>query len=264
MEVNKIVRDGHIHSPYCPHGTNDGFDKYVEKALEKGLKEISFTEHMPLPKGFIDEKIILESSPKEEEFIKYLVELEQVKKKYGGKIKINIGTEIDYIEGLEKQTREILYKYGMNIEDSILSVHFLKIDSKYYCIDYNKAVFNEVIEAIGSLEKLYDKYFQTLLKSIKSDMGIFKPKRIGHSTLVRIFNKEFPFEYKNRELLEEIVKEIKDRNYEIDHNTAGIRKEYCREEYPSGILMELIKKYNITEVYGSDAHRAEDVAYEFN
>lgn len=264
MKKNKIVRDGHIHSPYCPHGTSDKLKEYVDKALEMGLEEISFTEHMPLPKCFIDEKIILESSPTEEMFNKYLMEVEDIKKRYKSKIKINIGAEVDYIEGLEKQTRTLLYKYGMDIEDSILSVHFLKINEKYYCIDYSKEAFKEIVDILGSVEKLYDKYFETLLKSIRADIGIFKPKRIGHSTLVRIFNKEYPFEYKNKELLEEIVKEMKDRNYEIDHNTAGLRKQYCKEEYPSGILMELIKKYNIPKVYGSDAHTAIDVGSAFN
>jgi histidinol-phosphatase (PHP family) len=264
MKKSKIVRDGHIHSPYCPHGTKDRFEEYVKKALERGMEEISFTEHMPLPKGFIDEKIILESAPTEDSFTKYLMELDQVKKRYENKIKINIGTEVDYIEGLEKQTRSLLYKYGMNIEDSILSVHFLKIDDKYYCMDYSKETFGEIVNIVGSVENLYNMYFETLLKSIRADIGIFKPRRIGHSTLVRIFNKEYPLEYGNKELLEEIVKEIKEGNYEIDHNTAGLRKQFCKEEYPSGILMELIKKYNITEIYGSDAHTASDVAAGFN
>ncbi|MDS0526279.1 histidinol-phosphatase HisJ [Clostridium sp. SHJSY1] len=264
MKKRRIVKDGHIHSPYCPHGTSDKLKEYVDKALEMRLEEISFTEHMPLPKGFVDEKIILESSPTEEEFEKYLIELEEIKRSYEGKIKINIGTEVDYIDGLEKKTRALLYKYGIDIEDSILSVHFIRIDEKYYCIDYSKETFKEIADILGGIEKLYDRYFETLLKSIKADIGIFKPRRIGHSTLVRRFNKEYPFEYKNEALLEEIVKEMKEKNYEIDHNTSGLRKEYCEEEYPSGILMELIKKYNIPEVYGSDAHTAKDVGASFN
>ena len=33
IDKNLYLRDGHIHSPYCPHGTNDSLDAYVEKAL---------------------------------------------------------------------------------------------------------------------------------------------------------------------------------------------------------------------------------------
>ena len=41
------MKDGHIHTPYCPHGTDDKFEQYVEKAIKVGLDEISFTEHFP-------------------------------------------------------------------------------------------------------------------------------------------------------------------------------------------------------------------------
>ena len=35
------MKDGHIHTPYFPHGTNDTFDDYVKKSIEVGLDEIS-------------------------------------------------------------------------------------------------------------------------------------------------------------------------------------------------------------------------------
>ena len=27
------MRDGHIHSPYCPHGSSDRFEQYIKKAI---------------------------------------------------------------------------------------------------------------------------------------------------------------------------------------------------------------------------------------
>jgi len=261
--MSKITRDGHMHSHYCPHGTKDEFCKYIDKALEKGLKEITFTEHLSLPEGFIDEKIIEESAPSIKEIEKYFKEMKEVKAFYKDKIKINIGVEVDYIEGLEDKTIEILNRFGHNIEDSLLSIHFLKLDNRYHCLDYSKEDFKELIELLGGIDKVYDKYFETLLKSIKADLGEFKPKRIGHPTLVRIFNLEYPFEYKNKKLLEEIVRTIKEKGYEIDYNTAGLRKPYCREVYPSGDFFKLIKKYNVKMVYGSDSHTASDVGRDF-
>jgi len=261
--MSKIIRDGHMHSHYCPHGTKDEFYKYIDKALEKGLKEITFTEHLSLPEGFIDKKIIEESATCPEELEKYFKELNEVKKIYKDRIKINIGVEVDYIEGLEEDTIEILNRFGDNIEDSILSIHFLKIEDRYHCLDYSIEDFKELIELLGGIDKVYDKYFETLLKSIKVDLGKFKPKRIGHPTLVRIFNLEYPFEYKNKKLLEEIVKEIKDRGYEIDYNTAGLRKPYCAEIYPSGYFFKLVEKHKVKMVYGSDSHTASDVGRDF-
>ena len=49
MKKIMSLRDGHIHSPFCPHGTDDSLESYVEEALKQGLVEMSFTEHMPLP-----------------------------------------------------------------------------------------------------------------------------------------------------------------------------------------------------------------------
>ena len=158
---------------------------------------------------------------------------------------------------------ELLSKYGNMLEDSLLSVHFIKFEDKYYCVDYNPEEFGKLVKLLGGVEKVYDKYYETLLNAIKADLGVFKPRRIGHPTLVRIFNLEYPLDYTNTELLEEIVKEIKLRNYEVDFNTAGIRKPFCREIYPSGIFGALVEEYKINIVYGSDAHAASDVGRDF-
>ena len=80
--MHKILKDGHIHSPYCPHGSKDSFKKYIEKALEEGLEEISFTEHLPLPKKIMEEELFRGSAPVEEEFEKYIKELRNLKKRY--------------------------------------------------------------------------------------------------------------------------------------------------------------------------------------
>ena len=263
MCIHKIVRDGHIHSRYCPHGTTDAFEIYVDKALELELKEITFTEHMPLPANFMDSEFLKLCSPTVDNIEKYIKELDYIKLKYKNEIKINTGFEVDYVEGYEKETKQLLNKYGKNLEDSILSVHFIKLDNVYYCVDASLKQFEELIEVLGSVEKVYDSYYETLLKAIKADLGSYKPRRIGHPTLVRIFNTEYPLEYTNSKLLEEIVKEMKIRNYEVDFNTAGIRKPYCKEIYPSGIFAELVKRYDVKMVYGSDAHNALDVAKDF-
>lgn len=263
MSNNRILRDGHIHSPYCPHGTKDSFELYIKEAIKRGLKEISFTEHMPLSWEFADPEFLKTCAPSHDEIEAYFEELEHIKEKHVKDIKINTGLEVDYIDGYEEKTRELLNMYGNKLEDSILSVHFIKIEDEYRCVDFSPQEFAELAQLLGSVEKVYDKYYETVLKAVKADLGVFKPKRIGHPTLVRIFNLEHPLEYNNIKLLEEIVKEIKTRNYEVDFNTAGLRKEFCKEIYPSGVFAELIEKYKVNVVYGSDAHKALDIGKDF-
>lgn len=264
MKNSKVLRDGHMHSPYCPHGTKDPFKLYIKQAIELGLEEITFTEHMPLPGYFMDPEVLKYCNPTEEVIEQYFEELESVKRSYKDSIKINTGLEVDYVEGYEEKIRGNLNKYGNKLEDGILSVHVIKLEDEYRIVDASVEEFGRLVRKLGGVEKVYDKYYETLLKAIKADLGKFKPKRIGHPTLVRIFNQEYPIEYSNIKLIEEVVKEIKIRNYEIDFNTAGLRKPYCKEVYPSGVFAELVEAYGVKKVYGSDAHKAEDLGKSFD
>lgn len=264
MENKKVLRDGHIHSPYCPHGTKDIFKMYIDKALSKGLEEVTFTEHMPFPCYFIDDKEFLDDCAPDKETIKqYFKDVEKLKLKYEDKIKINLGLEVDFIDGYEEETKRLLNAFGPNLEDSLLSVHFIKVEDEYIVID-GKEGFERALEVLGTTEKVYDKYYETLLKATRSDLGEYKPRRIGHPNLIRIFNKLYPIEYKNKELLEEIVKEIKARDYEVDVNTAGLRKPFCGEIYVSDIFKQLVDKYGVKKVYGSDSHTASDIGRDFD
>ena len=141
-------------------------------------------------------------------------------------------------------------------------MHFVLYNGKYYAIDMLED-FEILLNELGSLEKVYDLYFNTVKKSISSDLGKYKPNRIGHPTLVRKFCKKYPYDYKNHVLLEEIIKILKDKNIAYDYNTSGLRKELCGEIYSSGLFNEIASKYNVEKVYGSDSHESKDVASEF-
>ena len=258
------MKDGHIHSPYCNHGTKDPLEDYVKKALQIGLTEMSFTEHLPLPHGIpgVTDEFLDECGMYIENIMEYINDVKFLKEKYKNSIKINIGFEVDYFEGYEDKTIALLNQYGEYIDDSILSTHFVKYENNFYAIDMLED-FSSLLDKVGSLDKVYDIYFNTVLKSINSDLGMYKPKRIGHITLVRRFAEQFPCEYNNIELFSRVVEELKHRDYEIDYNTAGLRKELCGETYPSGIFLDIIDKNNIRKIYGSDSHSARDVGEGF-
>ena len=262
MKIN-ITRDGHVHSPFCPHGCDDSFDMYIEEAIKKGIKEITFAEHMPLPLEK-DPSPRNNSAMKEEDVEEYIRTIKECKKKYNDKIKINIGFEVDYIEGKEKEIQKLLDKYGEDIDDAILSVHVLKYKNELYAIGSGSENLKELVDKLGGMDKVYNLYFETMLKSIQCNLGEYKPKRIGHPTLVRKYRMDLPNEIYNFELVEKVVKEIKAKEYEIDVNTSGIRKEKCKELYPSGIFMELALESDVKMVLGSDAHSHKEVGLYFN
>lgn len=254
-----IKRDGHIHTPFCPHGSKDSFEAYVEEALRLGREEITFTEHFPMPEGVTDPDYAASCNLQKEKVPLYLEAVKKVQSHYQSQIKINRGFEVDYIEGKEEAIRSLLEEYGEDIEDSVLSVHFVLYKGKYYAVD-DRIQVKQLIEEIGSVNKVYDLYFETILKSIEADLGLHKPKRIGHPSVIRVYQKLFPCEYSNTELFECIAQRMKDKGYAFDFNVAGLRKETCGETYPSGELLAMLRKYQIPYVGGSDSHEVTHMA----
>lgn len=253
------MKDGHIHTPFCPHGSNDRLEEYVERAISLGFTELSFTEHAPLPDGFEDPAPLKDSAMKWEHLEDYFQEIEQIKEKYQRKIKINCGLEVDYIEGFEEETKHFLNKYGNKLDDAVLSVHFLLFDNQYDCLDYSPDVFGEMAGRYGSVENVYEIYYNTLLKSIESDLGPFKPKRIGHITLVHKFQLKYPPLHRFEDKILEVLHSIKGKGYELDYNGAGVNKPLCRETYPPEWVVKKAKSLGIPFVYGSDAHQAKEL-----
>ncbi|WP_433743713.1 histidinol-phosphatase HisJ [Falsibacillus pallidus] len=254
-----MLKDGHIHTPYCPHGSQDHFQQYIERAISLGYKEITFTEHAPLPRNFKDPAPAEDSGMKYAVLEQYLKDLEMLKTQYSSDLLINIGLEVDYIEGYEDQTIDFLNEYGSLLDDSILSVHFLQKNDEWFCLDYSPEVFGTMIDKYGSLSALYDHYFQTVLKSIVTDLGPFKPKRIGHITLVKKFQKKFPLEDYDYLTVQKILQEMKAGGFEMDYNGAGLFKPFCKESYPPKWIADEADSLGIPLVYGSDAHQAEDL-----
>ena len=254
-----IKKDGHVHTPFCPHGTNDTLDMYIEQAINKGFTDLTFTEHAPLPKGFIDPTPMKDSAMKLDKIESYIQSVQKSKEKYKKDIRIHIGLEVDYIKDYEQETTDFLNEYGKFLDDSILSVHFLKIKNQYYCMDFDEKTFGLMIHEAGSLSNLHHIYYHEVLQSIYSQLGEYKPKRIGHITLVTKFQKLYPATFSTINMIEKILASVKEQNLELDYNVAGLRKEYCGETYPNSDIIKLAQQQKIPLIYGSDAHSARDV-----
>ncbi len=155
----------------------------------------------------------------------------------------------------------MLDKYGEYIDDSILSVHMIKINDEYHLIDYSPEKFGELVDLLGSIENVYYKYYDTVKMAVNSDLGRYKPRRIGHLNLVRKYNKIYPYDYSGNENLEEIVRIVKSKDYELDFNVSGYRKPYCNEAYIDGYLLKLVRDYNVKTILGSDSHTHDTVGY---
>lgn len=254
-----MKKDGHIHTPYCPHGTKDPLENYIIKAISLGFQEISFTEHAPLPEQFNEPTPLKDSAMTFDMVDAYFKEVNLLKEKYKNSILINAGLEVDFIEGFEQETKAFLDEYGKLIDDSILSVHFLKHNGTYDCLDYSPDVFGDMINRYGSIGAVYAKYYETVKLSISSDLGSYKPKRIGHINLVEKFKKKHHADKDYKEDILAILTAIKDNGYELDYNGAGTSKPLCREPYPPLWAAKAAYDMGVKLVYGSDAHQVKDL-----
>ncbi|TQR09672.1 histidinol-phosphatase HisJ [Psychrobacillus soli] len=259
-----MKKDGHIHTPYCPHGTLDSFHSYIEKAIQNRFHEITFTEHAPLPTNFVDPTPDKDSGMDLKQLELYLADVDRLKKQYEKDIVISTGLEIDFISGFEQETTSFLNTYGQYLDDSILSVHFLPFQNTYTCIDFSKSTFLAFIEHVGSPMAVYKLYYKTLMDSITSHLGIYKPKRIGHITLVHKFQRALPELINDHEEIVSILLELKNKELQLDVNSAGLAKPYCLESYPAPAYIQLAKQLEIPLVFGSDAHQVKDLHQYYN
>ena len=261
-----ILGDYHIHTPFCPHGTTDTLAAYAEQAIQLGLKEISFTEHAPLPEGFTDPTPDKDSGMRRNQVDAYIKAVQRVKAMYKTDLKIQVGFEVDYIEGFEQATTDFLNTYGDVIEDAILSVHMLKDDEgAFHCLDFSQAAFGDLVTALGSVENVYRTYFHTVEKSVRSDLGRFKPMRIGHMTLVEKFKRIYSYTYSKsmNNQVDQLLNLMKEKGYQLDVNTAGLFKPDCQTVYPNPEVLRRAKEKLVPLKLGSDAHQATDVGRAF-
>lgn len=251
--------DGHIHSPYCPHGSPDSFEQYIEKAIANHFTAITFTEHAPLPAGFVDPTPDQDSGMKRELLMNYIEDLQRLKEKYQQQIDIRIGLEVDFIIGFEQQTAALLNEVGPYLDDAILSVHFLQHENTYCCIDFSDTVYLQFATQMGGIDKLYQLYYETVRQSIEADLGPFKPKRIGHPTLVHKFQLAHHETIDDALQIEELLLLMKQSGYTLDVNSAGLSKPLCQEPYPPMKWIEFAKSIHLPIIFGSDAHTAHDL-----
>ncbi|SER09819.1 histidinol-phosphatase (PHP family) [Gracilibacillus ureilyticus] len=260
-----IIGDYHVHTNFCPHGSEHTIEQYIESAISLGLKEISFTEHAPLPQSFADPTPEKDSAMSWDDLSKYIEQITRYKRIYHNKIAINLGFELDYIEGFEDEITYFLNDTGSVIDDSILSVHMLKNPAdNYVCLDFSREMFAEIINQFGSVDKVYEEYYRTLQLAIQADLGRYKPKRIGHITLIEKFIKKYPPENNYDKTIDLILDEIINQNLSLDINTAGLFKEDCKQIYPSKPVIQKAYNKGIPLIPGSDSHVSSQLTTGFN
>ena len=260
----KMKWDGHTHSQFCRHGSGEETTAFVEKAIKQKFDKYSITEHAPIPSEVIpDLTLRSDFGLTWDEIDDYFTHIEDLKRIYGKDIEILAGLEIDYLVGYESYTEDILSKYRNCLDDVIFSVHFIPGQSRLLPIDYSADSFKTLIDVFGTAELVHLEYWNTIKTLIGNGIAVgLRNKRIGHLGLINKFMKIFPLalpDLRDAAFYGEIFKEIKEKDWMVDFDVAGMDYPHCQETYLPEFMQYWCDFLQIKVVYGSDAHSAEAV-----
>lgn len=265
-----MKKDGHTHTEYCPHGKVKDMEELIQRAIQLGFTDYSITEHAPLPPQILqqhaagDREVWDTASMALHDVEHYLQKCAALRKKYASDIQIHIGFELDFFEEEQAWTTDFLNEYGPQLDDGVLSVHFLAGRGGLWGIDYSFEEYKTgIVDYHGSFQKAQEEYYRMLLQSVRADLGSYKPKRLGHITLCQKFEKDFAEEISlsNQSLLQvqELYLLAKQQQYELDLNTAGFDKAAYQKSYPPIGMIKQAIALGIPLVFGSDTHALEEV-----
>ena len=256
--------DGHTHTEFCPHGSSDKVVDRIEKAIKLGFNRYSLTEHAPLPEeGGADIQLWSECGMSWEQTAEYFKFVSQLKKVYQRKITLLTGLEIDYLPGYENFTCDLIKRYQSDLDEWIISLHFLRGEGGLRLIDYNPEEFQDgLVNFYGSVDQTHLVYWDCVRQMLEQDFDFFPPQRIAHLGLIRKFILRFPLDSKifsSHSFYQPLMKRIKNRGYALDFNVIGLSITTCQEAYLTKPMLHWCKEYGIELVYGSDAHRIDSV-----
>ena len=105
----------HVHSVRCGHATDEPDEAYIRAAIALGAKELSFSEHMPIPGDLLNYQMHMDQLPE------YVETLKRLQARYADRIAIRIGLEVEYLPQFDAYIRSLKTDYGL--EFLILGQH---------------------------------------------------------------------------------------------------------------------------------------------
>jgi len=239
--MNLLV-DYHIHTNHSIDGEMT-IDEACIKAINLGIKEIAFTDHIDL--DWPDPEFDFDTIDLE----KYFTDIEKNKTKYKGQLKIKAGIEIGLQPHVLNETAKIIEDYPFDFV--IGSVHIIQRMDPYrgkYYIGKTK-------------EEIYRLYYEETLRLIE-DFSHFDV--LGHIGYIKRYsplpyNKED--ELLHLDLIDEIFKVLIKKGKGIEVNTSGYRHVSNCPMPPLELIMRYRELGGNIITLGSDSHKLDDFGF---
>ncbi len=264
--------DLHMHTTYCD-GSNTAEDMILS-AADKGLNTVGISGHSFT---WFDTSYCMSL----ENTKAYIREIQELKIKYADRIRILLGTELDYWADIDTAPYDYL----------IGSSHYVQKDGDYLDVDYSAEMLMDGANShfdgnMALMAKAYYEQVGDIVRKTECDI-------IGHFDLITKFNESLPVQivgtsdpvyvtawmdavdriFEDTAALRKsgkpnrleslgILKAGDKPVFEI--NTGAIAKGYRTVPYPAADQMQYILNKGGILILSSDSHKTETVAYGFD
>lgn len=243
----------HTHSFFC-----DGSDEpeaYVVQAIKAGFHTLGFSSHAPV---HFKNNFAIQDDLQLKKYCSAILHLEE---KYVDKIRICLGLEIDFIEGISTDFEKLRHECGLDF--TIGSVHLVRNgpDRSLWFIDGPRVEsYDNGIRDVfhGDIRKAVTAYYSQTNQMILSQ----KPDILGHFDKVKMHNKGRYFSEDEdwyRSLVMDTIDVIRQCGTIIEVNTRGIYKKRSKDFYPGDWVLRKIHDLDLPVTISSDAHRPEEI-----
>ena len=236
------MNDYHMHTKLSDG--EGGFDGFVARAVELGLGEIGFSDHL-VPRVCEEEFGDEGYGIPRQDVAGYARGVRRAAA--GAGVRVLLGIEIDYVPGAEAELEELLA--GEAFDYVIGSVHF----ADGFAFD-SPALSGD--PRWDDPDAVFRCYWDTVARA--AAWGRFDvvghldlPKKLGHAATTPMTAAE-----------DAALAAIRDAGLAIELNTSGLRA-VAAEAYPSPSLLARAARLGIPLTLGSDAHTAADVGRDF-
>lgn len=233
-----MKRNYHTHHKLCKHAVGKTED-YVLEAIKHNFDIIGMSDHAPNYKVG-DYNVRMDES----EFKSYLADIEASQAKYGDKITILKGIEVEYFTNHEEYYQDL----RKNLDYLIHGQHYISMTDS----------MDDLISGFGlrTKEEIL-KYANILVQAIESNHFDF----LAHPDLYMCGYKDF--DETAIQVAHIICKAAIKNDTILEFNANGFRR--GRSTTPQGILQpyprlefwEIVKSYNCKTIFNSDCHKPE-------
>lgn len=237
------MQDYHVHTYHSPDSDVLPGDA-CEAAINTGLSEIAFTDHMDIdwPSDLFFEI---------EDPDKYVNEITKVKNKYSGRLSVKLGIEMGLQPHTLNNSIEIIKKYPFDFV--IASVHLVNREDpylpEYYAERDKRKSYEDYYTEVYRLLKLYDRY-----------------NVIGHLDYLRRYI-PYPYEpedaYIAQDMVDEILRHLVENGKGLEVNTSGY-SHISNNTMPHFNVIKRFKELGGEIItLGSDAHTTDQIGYQW-